>query len=358
MLKRRHFTALAGATALSAPMVARGQARWKPEKPITIYNPFAAGGVTDVHIRMLGETVTKVLGQQVIVDVKAGAAGTLAPAMLVNAKPDGQTLACMSINSLRYPHYQKTTWDPLKDFTYISGLSGYTMGIVVKSTAPWQTLEDLIAAGKKEPEKYNFGTSGIGGTGQLMMIEVDQATGAKFTHVPYKGGAEWMQALLSDQVHFLADASQWAPFVDNGQCRILALATEQRLEKYKDVPTLIERGINVVGQSPYGIVGPKGMPPEVVEFDLSRLQGGDGRAQGQRVPGEVLPAAVVQEPGRVPRLRREVLCRGEAAAHQGGTGAGLSLRLPIVIAGEVPASGRGVRTLRSTSPPREGLRNE
>ena len=77
MLKRRHFTALAGATALSAPMVARGQARWKPEKPITIYNPFAAGGVTDVHIRMLGETVTKVLGQQVIVDVKAGAAGTL-----------------------------------------------------------------------------------------------------------------------------------------------------------------------------------------------------------------------------------------------------------------------------------------
>ena len=264
-LRRRQFTALAGATALGAPMAARGQARWKPEKPITIYNPFAAGGVTDVHIRMLGETVTKVLGQQVIVDVKAGAAGTLAPAMLVNAKPDGQTLACMSINSLRYPHYQKTTWDPLKDFTYISGLSGYTMGIVVKSTAPWQTLEDLIAAGKKEPEKYNFGTSGIGGTGQLMMIEVDQATGAKFTHVPYKGGAEWMQALLSDQVHFLADASQWAPFVDNGQCRILALATEQRLEKYKDVPTLIERGINVVGQSPYGIVGPKGMPPEVVE---------------------------------------------------------------------------------------------
>ena len=336
-LRRRQFAALAGATALSAPMVARGQARWKPEKPITIYNPFAAGGVTDVHIRMLGETVTKVLGQQVIVDVKAGAAGTLAPAMLLNAKPDGQTLACMSINSLRYPHYQKTNWDPLKDFTYISGLSGYTMGIVVKSTAPWQTLEELIAAGKKEPEKYNFGTSGIGGTGQLMMIEVEQVTGAKFTHVPYKGGAEWMQALLSDQVHFLADAAQWAPFVDNGQCRILAMATEQRIAKYKDAPTLIERGINVVGQSPYGIVGPKGMPTGGGRLDLPRLQGGDGRAQGQRVPREVPPAAVVQEPGRVPRLRREVLCRGEAAAHQGGAGAGLRLRLPIVIDGEVPA---------------------
>ncbi len=270
MLNRRHFTALAGAAALStpeiAPKVAHSQARWKPDKPITIYNPFAAGGVTDVHIRMLGETVTTgYWAQQIIVDVKAGAAGTLAPAMLLGARPDGQTLACMSINSQRYPHYQKTNWDPLKDFTYICGLSGYTMGFVVKANAPWQTLEELIAAGRKDPDKFNYGTSGVGATGQLMMIEVEQVTGAKFTHVPYKGGAEWMQALLSDQVHFLADAAQWAPFVENGQCRILAMATEQRIARFKDAPTLIERGVNVVGQSPYGIVGPKGLPPEIAE---------------------------------------------------------------------------------------------
>ena len=265
MLKRRHFTALAGATALSAPMVARGQTRWKPEKPITIYNPFAAGGVTDVHIRMLGETVTKVLGQQVIVDVKAGAAGTLAPAMLVNAKPDGQTLACMSINSLRYPHYQKTNWDPLKDFTYISGLSGYTMGIVVKSTAPWQTLEDLIAAGKKDPEKYNYGTSGIGGTGHLLTLEIEQSTGAKFTHVPYKGGAEFMPALLGEHIHFVPDGAQWAPFVESGHVRLLAMATPVRFPKYPDKPTLLERGINAVAVSPYGLVGPKDLPPVAIQ---------------------------------------------------------------------------------------------
>ena len=264
-LPRRRFAALAATATLAVPMLARGEARWRPEKPITIYNPFAAGGVTDVHMRMLGETVTKILGQQVVVDVKAGAAGTLAPAMLMNAKPDGHQLACMSINSLRYPHYQKVNWDPLKDFTYICGLSGYTMGIVVRSTSPWQTLEDMIAAAKKAPEKYNYGTSGVGGTGQLMMIEVEQVTGTRFTHVPYKGGAEWMQALLSDQVHFIADAAQWAPFVDNGQCRILAMATEKRLPKYKDTPTLIERGVDVVGQSPYGLVGPKNMPAETVE---------------------------------------------------------------------------------------------
>ena len=272
LLHRRRFTVLAGTAVLATPMLVRAQERWKPSKPITIYNPFAAGGVTDVHIRLIGETMSKVLGQQIIVDVKAGAAGTLAPAMLMSARPDGHQLACMSINSLRYPHYQQVNWDPLKDFTYISGLSGYTMGIVVRSSAPWQTLEELIAAGKKDPEKYNYGTSGVGGTGQLMMIEVEQVTGAKFTHVPYKGGAEWMQALLSDQVHFLADAAQWAPFVDNGQCRILAMATEKRLPKYKDSPTLIERGVNVVGQSPYGIVGPKSLPPEIVDSLYSAIK--------------------------------------------------------------------------------------
>ena len=269
VVNRRRFAMLAGTAALAAPMVAtgiaRGQARWKPEKPITIYNPYPAGGVTDVHVRLLAETVAKILGQQVLVDIKAGAAGTLAPAMLLNAKPDGQTLAVMGINSLRYPHYQQTNWDPLKDFTYVTGLSGYTMGIVVRSDSPWQTLDDMIAAAKKDPEKYNYGTSGVGGTGQLMMIEVEQKTGTKFTTVPYKGGAEWMQALMGGEIQFIADAAQWAPFVDDGKCRILAFATEKRIPRYKEIPTLIERGIDVVGQSPYGLVGPKGMSPEIAE---------------------------------------------------------------------------------------------
>lgn len=265
LVRRRRVTALAGAAILAAPMIARGEARWRPEKPITIYNPFAAGGVTDVHVRLLGESVTRILGQQIVVDVKPGAAGTLAPAMLLNAKPDGYQLAVMSINSLRYPHYQKTNWDPLRDFTYICGLSAYTMGIVVRSDSPWKTIDELIAAGKKEPEKYNYGTSGTGGTGQLMMIEVEQKTGARFTTVPYKGGAEWMQALMGGQIDFIADAAQWAPFVDDGKCRVLAFATETRIPKYKDVPTLIERGIDVVGQSPYGLVGPRNMPPQIVE---------------------------------------------------------------------------------------------
>jgi tripartite-type tricarboxylate transporter receptor subunit TctC len=262
---RRRALLLGTAAAIGAPSIARSQARWKADRPIAIYNPFAAGGGTDVHLRLLGETAGPLLGQPILVDSRPGAAGTLAPALLLNAKPDGHQLACMSINSLRYPHYQPTNWNPIRDFTYIVGLTGYTIGIIVREDAPWKTLEELIVAARKAPDKYNYATSGIGGTGQLTMIEIEQSTGAKFTHVPYKGTAEWSQALLSSEVHFICDGAQWAPFVDAGKFRILAMATERRIPKYKDVPTLIERGINVVGQSPYGLVGPKDLPPNIVE---------------------------------------------------------------------------------------------
>ena len=262
-IRRKLLLGLAGT--LAAPAILRAQTRWRPERPIVIYNPFAAGGVTDLQLRYMGERVGKLLGQPVLVEIKAGAAGTLAPAQLMTARNDGHALACMSINSLRYPHYQDVPWHPLRDFVYVTGLSSYTMGNVVRADAPWKTVEDLIAAGKKEPEKYAYGTSGIGGSGNLFMIEIDQATGAKFTHVPYKGGAEWVQALLAGHIHFLADASQWAPLVDAGQFRLLAAATEQRIPRYPNTPTLVERGINAIAHSPYGLVAPRGTPPAAVQ---------------------------------------------------------------------------------------------
>ena len=263
---RRRVIAASLGTLLAAPGLASAQAaRWKPERPITIYNPFAVGGITDLHLRFLGERVGRILGQQVLVEARAGAAGTLAPAALVSAKPDGHTLACYTINSLRYPHYQPVNWHPLRDFSFITGLSSYTFALVVRADSPWKTVEDLFAAGKAAPEKYTFGTSGIGGSGHLMMIEIEQKVGASFTHVPYKGGAEWMQALVAGHINFVADASQWGPFVDDGRCRILAMATEQRLPRYANVPTLRERGVDAVGQSPYGLVGPKDLPPAIVQ---------------------------------------------------------------------------------------------
>lgn len=98
-----------------------------------------------------------------------------------------------------------------------------------------------------------------------MMIEIELKTGSRFTHVPYKGGAEWMQALLAGQIDFIADASQWGPFVDDGRARVLAMVSEARLPKSPSVPTLREVGVDAVGQSPYGLVDPKGLPPQIVQ---------------------------------------------------------------------------------------------
>ena len=179
----------------------------------TIYNPFAVGGITDLHLRLIGEKVSKVLGQPVLVEARAGAAGTLAPAALMSARSDGHSLACFTINSLRYPHYQAANWHPLRDFSYIIGLSEFTFGVVVRADAPWKTIGELIDAGKRDPEKLNYGTSGVGGTGHLLMLETEQATGARYTHIPYKGGAEWMPALLGGHIQFVPDGAAFSTTV-------------------------------------------------------------------------------------------------------------------------------------------------
>jgi tripartite-type tricarboxylate transporter receptor subunit TctC len=262
-LNRRHVLAGLGG-ALAAPTIVRAQTAWKPDRPVTIYNPLAAGGVCDVHLRFLAERMTQRWGKQVNVDVKAGAGATLAAAQMVNVKPDGHIIACMTINSLRYPHYQTANWHPLRDFSYITGLSEFTFGVVVRADSPFKTIQDLMEAAKREPEKYTYGTSGVGGTGHLLMIEAEQATGAKFTHVPHKGSADWMPALLGGHIHFVADGAGWAPAVDAGQVRILAMATEKRFGKYPDKPTLVESGINAIAVSPYGLVGPKDLPPAAI----------------------------------------------------------------------------------------------
>ena len=313
---------------MAAPALLRAQAAWKPAKPITIYNPLAAGGVCDVHLRFLGERVGRQFGQQVIVDIKAGAGATLAAAQMVNTRPDGYTIACMTINSLRYPHYQTANWHPLRDFSYIIGLSEFTFGVVVRADSPYQTIGDLIEAGRREPEKLNYGTSGIGGTGHLLMLETEQATGARFTHIPYKGGAEFMPALLGGHIQFVPDGAQWAPFVENGQVRVLAMATPQRLGKYPDKPTLVESGINAVAVSPYGLVGPEGPAAARGPGAPRCLQGGDGRSRSPAAARQVHPGAVVSRSRGLSRFRREVLRRGETDAGQGGARQGVDPGYP------------------------------
>ncbi len=260
-MKRRTLLA-SGLAALAAPGL-HAQARF-PSRPVTVYGALPAAGVMDQHLRILAERAQKILGQPILIEAKPGAGATLAPTLIQNAPPDGHLLAAMTVNSLRYPYYQKTPYDPLKDFTYIIGLSNFTFGVAVNADSPYKTIEDLIAAGKANPGKLSSGSTGQGGTGHLILLDMEKATGAKFIQVPFKGGPDAVQALLGKHIDFITDGTQYAPLVEDGRVRVLAMATEQRVSRFKDTPTFRERGIDAIGWSPYGLVGPKGMAPDVV----------------------------------------------------------------------------------------------
>jgi tripartite-type tricarboxylate transporter receptor subunit TctC len=256
---------LAASLALVAPIGA-AQAQAFPARPITLIVPWPAGGSTDRHHRALAEIAAKHLGQTIVVENRPGAGGTLGPSQMAqNAKPDGHTIAQFPMGMLRVPHMQKTSWHPINDFTFIIGVSGYTFGFTVRADSPYKTFKDYIEAARKEPGKIDYGSTGIGTSPHLLIEEVSANAKVQLNHVPFKGNADLMQALLGGHVMAQSDATGWDKFVDNGQMRLLVTFGEQRTKRWPNVPTAQELGYGVVSTSPYGLVGPKGMDPAVVK---------------------------------------------------------------------------------------------
>jgi tripartite-type tricarboxylate transporter receptor subunit TctC len=259
--------ALVGVSALpfAAAGAARAQAKF-PDRPIRLIIPWAAGGPADAGFRILAQSVSKKLGQQVIVDNKAGASGIMGAMALQEAKPDGYTISQMHMSVLRQPLLNKQlTYNPINDLTYILQITGFIMGVVVKADAPWKTLPELLAYAKANPGKLNWGTLGIGSTQHLAMERVGIAQGGlNWTHAPYRGTADTLRALLGGEIDFASESSGWAPMVQAGQLRLLAVFTAERAKRFPDVPTVKELGIDVVIDSPGGLIGPKGMDAAVV----------------------------------------------------------------------------------------------
>ena len=262
---RRTLLALAAAAAVLAP-TGNALAQAYPNKPITMIVPWPAGGSTDRHLRTLAEIASKHLGQTIVVENKPGAGGTLGPGqMALTAKPDGYTIAQFPMGMLRIPHMQKTPWNPLTDFSYIIGVSGYTFGFTVKADSPYKTFNDYIEAARKNPGKVDYGSTGIGTSPHLLMEEVAANAKVQLVHVPYKGNADLQQALLGGHVQAQSDATGWDKFVDSGQMRLLVTFGDKRTKRWPDVPTAKDLGYGVVSSSPYGLVGPKGMDPAVIK---------------------------------------------------------------------------------------------
>lgn len=234
-----------------------------PAKPITLICPWPAGGSTDTHLRKFAEVARKYLGQPLLVENKPGAGGMLGPSVMAKtARPDGYTLSQFTIAAFRIPHMQKVDWDPLRDFSYVIGISGYTFGVAVKADSPFKNFKDLIEFARANPGKMTYGSTGTGTSPHLLVEEVAMKTGVQFLHVPFKGNADSTQALMGGHVMAQSDASGWGRHVDAGTFRLLVTFGEKRSRW--DAPTAQELGIDVVSVSPYGIVGPKGMEPKLI----------------------------------------------------------------------------------------------
>jgi tripartite-type tricarboxylate transporter receptor subunit TctC len=237
-----------------------------PSKPITLIAPWPAGGGSDALVRTFADSASRALGVAIVVENKPGAGGTLGATAMVNAKPDGYTLTQLPLGVYRLPHMQKMPYDPVKDLTHIIGLTGYTFGIASTLEAPFKTIKEMVAYAKANPGAVEYGSTGTGTTPHLAMEEFSQKAGIVLNHIPYKGSAELIQAILSGQIRVLCGIPEFTPWVKEGKLRLLATLGHQRTKAFPDVPTVNESGWDTISESPFGIGGPKGMPPETVRI--------------------------------------------------------------------------------------------
>ncbi|MCS4510516.1 tripartite tricarboxylate transporter substrate binding protein [Xylophilus ampelinus] len=255
-----------GAAALSGVPAAPAQPGAPfPARPVKLVIAFPAGGPTDITMRQLAENASKLLGQPVIVENKPGAGGTLPAQQLQSSPADGYILAQIPLGVFRLPYTTKIAWDPVKDISYVINVTGYAFGIVVPADSPIKTWADFVAYAKANPGKLSYGSTGTMTSPHLTTELVAQQLGLQLNHIPYKGSADLMQAVVGGHVMAAADSTGFAPQVEAGKLRVLNTWGEQRLAKFPDAPTLKELGLNVVQNSPFGIGAPRGTPAAVVE---------------------------------------------------------------------------------------------
>ena len=253
------------AAALALCLAVPAQAQNFPNRPIKLVIAFPAGGPTDITMRALADGASKALGQPVVVENKPGAGGTLPAQALQSAPADGYTVAQIPLGVFRLPYTTKLTWDPVKDIHYVLNVTGYAFGLVVPSDSPIKSWTHFVGYAKANPGKLTYGSTGTMTSPHLTMEQAAQKAGVQLTHVPYKGSADLMQALLGGHIMAAADSTGFAPHVEAGKLRVLNTWGDKRLEKFPDAPTLKELGLGLVQNSPFGIGAPRDTPPAVVK---------------------------------------------------------------------------------------------
>ncbi len=238
-----------------------------PDKPIKIIIGFPAGGPLDAHIRLLVDKLQSALGQTVIVDYKAGAGGTVGAQFVAQSPPDGYTLLLANTGTMviNPAIYTKAPYDTLKDFQPIARTAQQPLALIVNKDVPVNSLKELIAYAKANPGKLNYGSAGNGGISHLVPEMLKSETGIFMVHIPFKGSAPAFTDLIAGHVQFMAESvPQAANYAKQGKVKALAVTSAKRNSALPNTPTVIETGVanlEVVGF--YGILAPKGTPPDV-----------------------------------------------------------------------------------------------
>ena len=265
---RRQFLTLATTLAASAALPAAAQTAAFPTRPIRLLVPHAPGGNSDAFGRILAQYLSERVGQQVVVENKPGAGGTVACALVSKSPPDGYTLvvADNGTHAIAPTLYgSKLSYDVFKDFTPITLAASFPAVILLHPSVPATTAQEFVALVKSQPGKFTYSSAGTG-NGSHLTIELFRtaAGGLDMLHVPYKGGAPAVQALLAGEVQMTAVSVNTAlPHVQSGKVRALGVASSKRSPAMPDVPTFIESGIAFEGDSWLAIFGPPGIPAEV-----------------------------------------------------------------------------------------------
>jgi tripartite-type tricarboxylate transporter receptor subunit TctC len=263
--------ALAAVLVLAASTAA---AETYPDRPVTMIVPYAAGGSSDILARLIGERMGKTLGQQIVVDDRAGAGSRIGIEIVAHAAPDGYTLLLADMPHTIVPAIQKgVRYDPVRDFTPIGLIGTASMVFFVNPAVPAATIQDFVALAKADPGKITVASGGIGSTTHLTAELFQAKTGTRLTHVPYRGAGPAMSDLMAGHVQTgfttLATASA---ALESGAVRALAIASDKRLASRPAIPTLREAGIDLVVEHWWGVLAPAGLPPAIAARLTSELQ--------------------------------------------------------------------------------------
>ena len=253
---RRRVIAL-GATAAALPSSLRAQATW-PTSPVTFVVGYAPGGSTDINGRELAAVMSPILGQQIVVDNKGGANGSIAARAVANARPDGYMLFYAPSQTIVVnPHIQKGSIDTITALAPVCQTTAYQYVLAVNPKVPANTVAELVALARKDPDKLTYSSAGVGAGTHLAGALFVAATGIRVTHVPYKGTGPALADVISGQITMeFSTLPSAVPQIKVGNLKALAVTGSQHLTSLPDVPTLKELGIDVAATGWHGLFAP------------------------------------------------------------------------------------------------------